>query len=389
MSDQIRELIVSTIERTISRLTFTPPYVDDLIHFNEAPLIGGHYPINKIGSSLKQKVNVLTSTFFPKLWGGLVTSHIQKMYYDHLYPRMEKHLQKDALEKNRYAFHLFLIELQHRSNQIKPMSFITLLQMLLSILFHPSLISCDIYKEEKQHQNEHCLNLLMEIDQEILDHKHSFYCHLYLIIRSNWIDSFYVTDTFMDGFKREVCDLFDNPDQLQSFISALPHLHVKRFQYFLKSKQTILYECDNSGEVIFDLFFCKTLLDQGHTIYICGKKRNTLNDVTNKELHTLIEHSLFTTLKKSLNRTFYIIDSNSNVIGKNIQNLKAPYLDAYNKATLILLKGQANFESMPLIFSYKKPIVYLFGIKSNEIKQSLTDTTSLHPRLEMPMLYIS
>lgn len=389
MSDSIRELIVSTLEHTIAGLTFCPAYTDELIHNNKNPLIGGHYPINKIGYSLEQKFNTITSNIFPNLWGGLVASRLQKMYYDHLYPRMEHHLQKNELEKNRYAFHLFLIELQRRSAQIKTMSFITLLQMLLSILFHPSLMSIDIYKKEKENQNERCLNLLKEIEHEILNHKHSFYYSLYLIIRSNWIDSFYISNTFIDGFTKEICELFDKPDQLQSFMSSLPHLHVKRFKNFLTTKQTILYECDNSGEVIFDLFFCKTLLTQGHTIYLCGKKRNTLNDVTAEELKTLIEHPLFRSLKASLNKSFYIINSNSTVIGKNLQNLQKPYLDAYKKATLVLLKGQANFESMPLIFSYKKPIVYLFGIKSHEIRQSIITTTSLKPTLEFPMLYVN
>jgi uncharacterized protein with ATP-grasp and redox domains len=365
-----------------------PTYTNEILRLPVASLNPGHYPINKAGESFKLKLNYFCSHFFKTFWGKLLNKKLLLMYYGNLYPLIKKKLRHDESELNRYVFHCLLEAIQNNLVFFRLITPISFFHLISTVIYHPKLINIDIYEDIKKEQNNTCYRLLEEINEEIISHKTPIKYIIYLILRSNWIDSYYYNNEFLTGFIQEVCENIDDSEALNTFYRNMSHSHLSKFINIIKSKKTILYELDNSGEVIFDLFFCTMLIKMGHTVYISAKFTPTLNDVTFTELFSLIHKPLFLSLKESLNKRFFIIHANSRVIGKILNDLSKEYISAYIKCDVLFLKGQANFESMPIGLPYKKPIVYMFGIKSKEVNQSIRIATGMQTTIEHPFLYI-
>jgi len=384
MSRKLRTFVNRTFEDFLIQSTRPSSYRHILNHTTENSLISGHYPLNQFGSPFKRRLNRCLSRILPSVWGSLLQDKLQSIYYDRLFPVIEKQLSLEDREINRYVFHTFLEVLQRNITRVRYLSPISLFHILSDIIYHPNIVKTDIYHEVKIYQNRICYELLEEVANEI---SHSdFQVTLFLVTRSNWIDSFYLTD-FTTILKDEVCTFLDQKTMFNDFFKHIPKKHLSTTRKLIEQSTTILYECDNSGEVIFDLFLICNLIKEGKTIYICGKTSSILNDVTAKEIHNLISLPLFSILAKQLNKTFFIISAQSRVIGKKLHAVGKDYFKAYNKANCIILKGQGNFESMPIGPAYQKPIIYICGIKSEEIQQSISSSIGTNYNIETCFIY--
>ena len=113
-----------------------------------------------------------------------------------------------------------------------------------------------------------------------------------------------------------------------------------------------MYECDNAGEVIFDLLVIMRLIASGKRVIIVAKYAPILNDVTVDEIYDLLSvQPLFQPLKLAMATSqCQLISANDFVsIGKYLPLVSEAYRNSYKNADLIWLKGQANFQTMPLI----------------------------------------
>ncbi|MGA0242495.1 MAG: ARMT1-like domain-containing protein [Candidatus Marinamargulisbacteria bacterium] len=133
------------------------------------------------------------------------------------------------------------------------------------------------------------------------------------------------------------------------------------------SHGVIMYECDNAGEVVFDLLVVTRLIQMGKSVTIVAKQSPILNDVTVEEVHQLIaSEPIFDALAHALkHRQLSVISANDfAMVGKYLPLATRTYRTAYAAADFIWLKGQANFQTMPIChfgvfkkeIQYKKPM---------------------------------
>lgn len=150
----------------------------------------------------------------------------------------------------------------------------------------------------------------------------------------------------------------------------------------IDSANTVLYECDNAGEIVFDLLVVSRLIDLGKQVVMVAKFQPILNDVTISELEELIvSNSIFSDLKKALDsqRLKLIFANDFPMVGKYLPLASNQYRAAYKAADLVILKGQANFQTMPVInhhvlakrIVYKKPIICSFIAKAPIVQYCL------------------
>lgn len=335
----------------------------------------------------------------PKLWESLVWPKIthtilEKMESKYLHALFEstrnthQHTPKELIKLLHRVFIQFDSRLIHAP-------FTDLYFFLNEILKTTSTyfeVSQDIFKKEKTEQLNFCLRLYKTVAKEILDHPQAFEIATYLAIRANWIDSVENNIShFVTGFPSEIDHLIDHPEELH-LQKHNSHYQFQEFKTALATPKKILYELDNAGEVVFDLILIERLLSQKHHIHLCAKDSPVLNDITTQELQHLLDHPLLVHLKKHPNLT--LLPGHSNIAGKYLPHVPESYKTAYQWADLLILKGQGNFQTMPLgqfqknkfqFHPYTKPMFFLFMLKAPQIAQSFKKT--LPPKTQSPELF--
>jgi uncharacterized protein with ATP-grasp and redox domains len=222
-------------------------------------------------------------------------------------------------------------------------------------------ISKESLKELKKDQNSTMLDVMEEIRSELETHPQRLALSVYLSIRSNWMDIFENNHvTFINHFRSEISDLLDDPDyfiRMNTLTSEL--FNISAFTSMVHSApKTILFESDNSGEIIFDLFLIEQLLDAGHTLILSVKKTPFLNDCLFDEVEDII-HKHFPKLSQSLTNGSLQLSE-----GKLLSYWPEAFREDLKKADVIIAKGQAHFQSYPLYYTYTIPIFTLFGVRA-------------------------
>jgi len=119
----------------------------------------------------------------------------------------------------------------------------------------------------------------------------------------------------------------------------------------------ILYLVDNAGEIAFDRALIETLISLGKKVTAVVKGSAVLNDSTiddAREVH--------------LTSVCKVIDNGSDAVGTIIEWTSEDFQDTFNNASLIISKGQGNFET--LLGSQKK-IFFLFQSKCDVVSKEL------------------
>jgi uncharacterized protein with ATP-grasp and redox domains len=135
--------------------------------------------------------------------------------------------------------------------------------------------------------------------------------------------------------------------------------HLEQLRAALSKPQNILFICDNSGEIVFDKILVKYLLANGHKVTIAVKSAPILNDA-------LYEDAVAVGMTQLAN----VIPSGSDTAGTLLSQSTPEFRLALNKATLIISKGQGNFETLSEE-SFKQPLFYLLLCKCPHIAKGL------------------
>ena len=338
-------------------------------------------------------LNKYLSKYLPFLWKKLIWKRIYKTIIAEIKRKYSKklsyQLKKNSLEQNTcndYINDYFFILEKHFSSapkSIREATFTEVFTFISKTLFHFAVehdISPDFFKQEKEIHNNACIEIRNELRPY---YKNNLEILIYLVIRSNWIDI--VEDNvslFIETFKLEVNEILDNQHSFNLHKRNTLFYQIKTMVNFLTSKpKHILYELDNSGEVIFDLELVSFALSLGHKVTLVAKEHPVLNDITEMDIHELLRN------KKVINglnicdkNKLKIISSGCKSTGKMTDYVSEKYVDAYTNCDAQIIKGQGNFQTMPMGIvlnkkfkpnQYKKPIFFLMGIKAPMIEQSL------------------
>src|SRR3989339_974537 len=140
--------------------------------------------------------------------------------------------------------------------------------------------------------------------------------------------------------------------------------NIKEFDKLLnKPLMRVLYLVDNVGEDAIDLILVRELLVRGNTVVMAAKALPCGNDSTEQDLRTLIKNEQVRALigEENLSR-LSIIDSGSIVFGTDLARTSKEFEAEWEKADLIISKGQANYFTLRP-YSLTKPCLYLFRVK--------------------------
>jgi uncharacterized protein with ATP-grasp and redox domains len=109
-----------------------------------------------------------------------------------------------------------------------------------------------------------------------------------------------------------------------------------------QSKSTILYLGDNAGETVFDRVLIETL---DHPVTYAVKAAPILNDATREDA-----------ISAGLDQIMEIIDNGSDAPGTLLDDCSSTFRERFEKADLIIAKGQGNYESLS---GHPAPVFFL------------------------------
>ncbi|MBS3742140.1 MAG: DUF89 family protein [Candidatus Cloacimonetes bacterium] len=163
-----------------------------------------------------------------------------------------------------------------------------------------------------------------------------------LAIAGNIID-FAVEDEF--DIKKDVDEVLNK---------ELAINHIEKFKKELEKAETILYIADNAGETVFDRFLISEL---DHKVLYVVRDEPVINDATREDAKAAGIDELAT-----------IIESGSSSPGLLIKNTTSEFKKLFQKADMVISKGQGNFEGLS---EEDRPIFFLLKAKCEVIANNM------------------
>lgn len=114
--------------------------------------------------------------------------------------------------------------------------------------------------------------------------------------------------------------------------------HFEEFNSDLADAKTVLYLCDNAGEVAFDKVLIQELLDRGKQVVISVKGGPALNDATMEDARRVGLDRLSGSAR--------LITTGRAEMGVDLARAAPDWREQFDRADLVIAKGQANLESL-------------------------------------------
>ncbi len=121
----------------------------------------------------------------------------------------------------------------------------------------------------------------------------------------------------------------------------------------LKRSNLILYIGDNFEEALFDKILLKQLLPK--KIIYAVRSKAILNDITLEDAKAL-----------GINNICEVMESGSEIAGTDLSKCSPEFLSLFEKADLVIAKGQGNFETL---LNAQRPVYFLFKVKCEVISK--------------------
>lgn len=201
----------------------------------------------------------------------------------------------------------------------------------------------DPYQADKLEATRQALALYPELKKRVAQSPDSLETALRIAIAGNIIDLGINESYDLDATLKRVLKQPLGINDLESFRSAL-----------VRSDTTILYLADNAGETVFDRVLIETL-DRPVTYAV--RAAPIINDATREDA-----------ISAGLDKIVEIIDNGSDAPGTLLNQCSSTFREHFEKADLIIAKGQGNYESLS---DYPAPVFFLLQAKCNIIAQHL------------------
>jgi uncharacterized protein with ATP-grasp and redox domains len=204
----------------------------------------------------------------------------------------------------------------------------------------------DPFKEIKENSNKLALSFYLKLKQKIESSEDRLLTALKLSIAGNVID-YGVKNSI--NVEEEINYLFQGNIIVYNENSETTFKY-KKFKEALNKVNSIIYLADNAGEVVFDRLLIEELVKElGKEVIYVVKDKPIINDA-------LIEDALFC----GINRTAKVVSSGSDAPGTLLKYCSPKFIRIYQKAELIISKGQGNYEALS---EEDKLIFFLFKAK--------------------------
>ncbi len=203
----------------------------------------------------------------------------------------------------------------------------------------------DLYKSEKHFANSMLMATYSKWEETISSSDNPFHTALKLAVIGNIID-----------YGAHVV-----PESIEDFIESQLLLPLavddaEQLRFLINDAQSVLYLGDNSGEIVFDKLFIETM---NHTnVTFAVRELPVINDVTRAEAAYVGMDSVCRVISNGYDAPSTLLDYCSD-----------DFKSVFNKADLIISKGQGNFEG--LMNTDKKNICFMLMAKCEPIAEML------------------
>lgn len=203
----------------------------------------------------------------------------------------------------------------------------------------------DPYREEKYFYNSEMLKLEGEFSELIKLASEPLETALKLAAAGNIIDFGPGHDLSREKVLKILYETLEKSFQAETFASLKSDL---------KTAQKILYLGDNAGEIVFDKMFIRTIKEQYPYLEVDFATRGeaVLNDITEEDAYFV-----------GMDAYAQIINNGTDIPGTDFEHCSKRFQTIFNKADVIIAKGQGNFESLYGIG--RDNLYYIFLCKCN------------------------
>lgn len=188
----------------------------------------------------------------------------------------------------------------------------------------------DPFREIKRSSNNMALDKYEILKKMVNKGKDRLLVAVELAIAGNIID--YGVMTYLDT-EAEIKNLFSGGFKNNKKGKGV--FDYPEFKDAVQKAKTILYLGDNAGETVFDRILIEELKNSGKEIYYAVKERPVINDAVLEDA-----------LESGIDKYASIISNGSDLPGTMLSTCSKEFIALFDRADLIISKGQANYETL-------------------------------------------
>jgi len=206
----------------------------------------------------------------------------------------------------------------------------------------------DPYLEIKQQSNKQALTVLPEFQKEITGSSDPLATALRIAIGGNIIDYGAMHSFDVDAAMERCLKAPFAVDHSQILLQNLRAL---------EKGAKVLYLADNSGEIVYDSLVVRELVDMGLEVTVVVKSGPIINDALIADAQIC-----------GIDQIAHILENGTSCPGTPLDSCSDELLQAFEKADLIISKGQGNFETLS---ESRAEIYFLLTIKCSVVGEHL------------------
>lgn len=208
------------------------------------------------------------------------------------------------------------------------------------------LLGADPFGEIKRQYNQKALALYESMNKRVIESQDPLWTSSRLAIAGNIIDfSIFTAVDMEDSISRALTESLAVDD----FLS---------FRQAVHSAETILYLVDNAGEIVFDRLLIDVLYGLGKDVIVAVKGQVVINDATMTDA-----------LEAGMGSGYNMVDNGCDAVGTIVEFCSESFLRQFDKADLIVSKGQGNFETLHEL--KRSNMYFLFQTKCLAVSREL------------------
>lgn len=206
----------------------------------------------------------------------------------------------------------------------------------------------DPFHKAKKESNDLALKLISYLKERIQHSKDPLITALKIAVAGNIIDMGILKDFDVEASIRE------------ALVKSFARDDYESFRKKLTEAEEILILGDNSGEIVFDRLLAEQLNELGMRVTYAVKGRPIINDAT-------MEDAVYV----GMTEQFKVITTGSGFLGTILKYCSKEFKQAYDKADLVIGKGQANYESLEEFGKQDQRLYFLLRAKCEIVAENL------------------